>query len=45
MLYLLQLMIELVFLITFFLGYRDGADNPFNDWFLLDTEVINQAEK
>ena len=42
--HLLQLVIELV-LINFFLGYRDGANNSFNDWFLLNTDVIQSCGK
>ena len=41
---LLQLVIELV-LITFFLDYKDGANNSFNDWFLLNTEGIQPCRK
>ena len=37
--HLLQLVIELA-LLTFFFGYKDGANNFFNDWFLLNTELI-----
>ena len=42
--HLLQLVIELA-LLTLLLGYKDGANNSFNDWFLLNTELIQPCEK
>ena len=36
--HLLQLVIELA-LLTLLLGYKDGANNSFNDLFLLNTEL------
>ena len=41
--HLLQLVIELA-LLTLLLGYKDGANNPFNDWFILNTELIQPCE-
>ena len=32
-------------LITLLLGYTDGANNSFNDWFLLNTELIQPCGK
>ena len=40
--HLLQLVIELV-LATFLPGYRDGANNSFNDWFPLIAELIQPS--
>ena len=42
--YLLQLVIKLA-LLTFLLRYRDGANNSFNDRFLLNTELIQPCRK
>ena len=42
--HLLQLVIELA-LLTLLLGYKDGADNSFNDWFLLNTELVQPCGK
>ena len=41
--HLLQLVIELA-LLTLLLGYKDGANNSFNDWFILNTELIQPCE-
>ena len=40
----LQLVIKLA-LLTLLLGYRDGADNSFNDLFLSNTELIQPCRK
>ena len=42
--HLVQLVIELV-LITFLLVYRDDAINSFNEWFLLNIELIQPSLK
>ena len=42
--HLLQLVIQLV-LLTLLLGYKDGANNSFNDLFLLNTELIQPCGK
>ena len=42
--HLLQLVIELA-LLTLLLGYKDGANNSFNDLFLLNTELIQPCRK
>ena len=42
--HLLQPVIQLV-LIAFFLGYNDGPNNSFNDWFLWNTEIIQPCGK
>ena len=42
--HLLKLVTELA-LLTLCLGYRDGANNYFNDWFLLNNELIQPCRK
>ena len=42
--HLLQPVIELV-LIAFFLGYSDGPNNSFNDWFIFNTELMQPCGK
>ena len=42
--HLLQLVIELA-LLTLLLGYKDGANNSFNDLFLVNTELIQPCGK
>ena len=42
--HLLQLVIELALLILLF-GYKDGANNSFNELFLLNTESIKPCGK
>ena len=42
--HLLQPVVELV-LIAFFLGYSDGPNNSFNDWFILNTELMQPCRK
>ena len=42
--HLLQLVIKLAQL-TWLLGFKDGANNSFNDCFLLHTELIQPCRK
>ena len=42
--HLLQLVIELT-LLTLLLGYKDVANNSFNDWFLLNPKLIQPSGK